>query len=125
VMAKCDKRAARVIPTKGQFSCIFRLDSKLSIWSDIPNLAGQNINSFFQLECGNFVMMSTKRRFYIGEVLDIYKQVVAMGLSTMPPQPRAYLILFSESTCCLLLQVQSVRLIRFCLVVISDPFTGP
>jgi hypothetical protein len=76
-MANVASELTRVIPVKGQFSCISHLDIKLSIWSDIPNLTGQNINSTFRLECGNLVMISTKRRFYIGEVLDIYKQAAS------------------------------------------------
>jgi hypothetical protein len=42
---------------------------------DTPNIAGQNINMIYRLLCGNFVIMCTEiQRFYIGEVLDIYKQ---------------------------------------------------
>lgn len=41
------------------------------------NITGQNINSIYRLQPGNYVLMSTKKRFYIGEVLDIYKQAAS------------------------------------------------
>ena len=45
---------------------------------DIPNLEGQNINSICRLERGNFVMMLTVMDcFYVGKVLDIYKQALS------------------------------------------------
>jgi hypothetical protein len=40
----------------------------------VPNISGQNVNAFVPLRRGNFVIISTKLRFYVREVLDIYKQ---------------------------------------------------
>jgi hypothetical protein len=49
---------------------------QLLLESVVPNISGQNVNTFVPLQCGNFVIISTKLRFYVGEVLDIYKQAV-------------------------------------------------
>ena len=49
-------------------------DSRLLLNSVVPNISGQNVNTFFLLQCSNFAIMSTKLCFYVGEVLDIYKQ---------------------------------------------------
>jgi hypothetical protein len=38
----------------------------------VPNICGQNV--FVPLRRGNFVIILTKLQFYVGEVLDIYKQ---------------------------------------------------
>jgi hypothetical protein len=103
----------RVILAKGQFPCIFRLDIQLSIPSDIPNLAGQNINSIFRLERGNFVMMSTARRFYIGEVLDIYKQAASSRYGSVDDATTASSLSYLALRIYLPLQVQSVSKIRF------------
>ena len=45
-------------------------------WSiDTPNIAGQNVNGIYCLQSSHFVIMRTELlRFYIGEVLGIYKQ---------------------------------------------------
>jgi hypothetical protein len=42
------------------------------------------------------MMLTAMDRFYVGEVLDIYKQAASSryGLSTMPPPPQAYLVSF-------------------------------
>jgi hypothetical protein len=40
----------------------------------MPNISGQNVNMFVPIRRGNFVIISTKLWFYVGEVLDIYKQ---------------------------------------------------
>jgi hypothetical protein len=71
-------------------------------------LAGQNINSIFRLERGNFVMMSTKRRFYIGEVLDIYKQVVSSRYGSVEDATTASSLSYLALRVYLPLQVQSV-----------------
>ena len=43
--------------------------------ADTPNIAQQNINAMYRLRSGHFVIMCTElQRFYIGEVLDIYKK---------------------------------------------------
>ena len=62
---------------KDQFSYIFCLDIWLSIPSGISNLAGQNTNSMFHLEHGNFIMMSTEQHFYFGKFLGIFKQTAS------------------------------------------------
>jgi hypothetical protein len=40
----------------------------------VPNLSSRNITYFFQLEIGSFVIMRSTKRFYVGEVLDIYQK---------------------------------------------------
>ena len=40
----------------------------------VPNISRKNVNAFVPLQHGNFVIISTKLQFYVGEVLDIYKQ---------------------------------------------------
>ena|ERR1700728_1159561 len=48
---------------------------RADLTTDTSNIAGQNINSIYRLRGGHFVIMCTDLlRFYIGEVLDIYKQ---------------------------------------------------
>ena len=102
-----------VIPAKDKCSCIFQLDIKLSISSDIPNLAGQNINSIFRLQRENFVMMSTERRFYVGEVLDIYKQAASSRYGSVDDAATASSLSYLALRVYLPLQVQSVSKIRF------------
>lgn len=52
--------------------------------ADMPNIAGQNIDAIYHLLCGSFVIMCTKIQcFYIGEVLDIYKQGASSHYGSM------------------------------------------
>jgi hypothetical protein len=83
------------------------------ILRDIPNLAGQNINCIFRLERGNFVMMSTERRFYIGEVLDIYKQAASSRYGSVDDATTASSLSYLALRVYLPLQVQSVSKISF------------
>jgi hypothetical protein len=76
-------------------------------------LAGQNINSIFRLERGNFVMMSTERRFYIGEVLDIYKQAASSRYGSVEDATTASSLSYLALRVYLPLQVQSVSKISF------------
>ena len=46
---------------------------QLSLESVVPNISGQSVNVFVPLQCSNFVIISTKLQFYVGEVVDIYK----------------------------------------------------
>lgn len=39
-----------------------------------PNLLSRNITVFFKLKLGSFVLMRSPKRFYVGEVLDIYEK---------------------------------------------------
>jgi len=76
-------------------------------------LAGQNINSIFRLELGNFVMMSTERCFYIGEVLDIYKQAASSRYGSVEDATTASSLSYLALRVYLPLQVQSVSKISF------------
>ena len=108
-MAKCNKQADLCHSAKGQLSCIFWLGVEVNLSLDVPNLAGQNINSIFRLERGNFVMMSIKRCFYIGEVLNIYKQVVSSCYGSVDNATAASSLSYLALRVYLLLQVQSVH----------------
>ena len=98
----------RVIPAKGQLSCIFWVGVEVNLSSDVPNLAGQNINLIFRLEGGNFVMMSTKQYFYIGDVLNIYKQAASCRYGSVDNATAALSLSYLALRVYLLLQVQSV-----------------
>jgi hypothetical protein len=78
-----------------------------------PLGSGQIIDSVFHLERGNFVMMSTKRRFYIGEVLNIYKQAASSRYRSVDDATTASGLSYLALRVYLLLQVQSVSKIRF------------
>ena len=40
----------------------------------LPNVGSRNVNAIFRLFVGNFVIIRTDNRTFIGEVLDIYKK---------------------------------------------------
>ena len=76
---------------------------------DIPNLEGQNINSICRLECGNFVMMLTVMDcFYVGEVLDIYKQALSSRYGSVDDDASTLSISYLTLRVYLPLQVQTV-----------------
>ena len=60
-------------------------------------------------------MMSTKRRFYIGEVLDIYKQAASSHYGSVDDATTASSLSYLALTVYLPLQVQSMSKIRFLL----------
>ncbi|KAF8060260.1 hypothetical protein FPV67DRAFT_1632538 [Lyophyllum atratum] len=41
---------------------------------DLPNLSAKNVNDLFPLKLGNFVIIRTSQRLYVGEILDMYKK---------------------------------------------------
>src|ERR1700732_5067377 len=77
--------------------------------SVLPNISGQNVNTFVPLRRGNFVIMSTKLRFYIGEVLDIYKQAAGSRYGSVDDANSASSLSFLALRVYLPLQVQLVR----------------
>ena len=63
----------------------------------------------FRLERGNFVMMLTAMdRFYVGEVLDIYKQAVISRYGSVDDATSASSLSYLALRVCLPLQVQTV-----------------
>lgn len=77
--------------------------------AETPNIAAQNINALFRLQRGNFVIMSTKLRFYIGEVLDIYKQAAGSRYGSVEDATAASGLSYLALKVYLPLQVQQVR----------------
>jgi len=72
-------------------------------------MAGQNINSICQLERRNFIMMLTaKDRFYVGEVLDIYKQAGSSHYGSVDDATSASSLSYLALRVYLPLQVQTV-----------------
>ena len=58
-------------------------------------------------------MMSTKRRFYIGEVLDMYKQAASNRYGSVDSATTASSLFYLALRVYLPLEVQSVRKTRF------------
>jgi hypothetical protein len=58
-------------------------------------------------------MMSTERRFYIGEVLDMYKQAASSRYGSVDDATTASSLSYLALRVYLPLQVQTVRKIRF------------
>ena len=74
----------------------------------MPNLSAQNVNTFVPLERGNCVIMSTKLRFYVGEVLDIYKQAAGSRYGSIDDATTASGLSYLALRVYLPLQVQLV-----------------
>ncbi len=45
-----------------------------ALFQALPNMGSRNVNGVFRLLVGNFVIIRTDNRTFIGEVLDIYKK---------------------------------------------------
>jgi hypothetical protein len=41
---------------------------------ELPNVEGKNVTALYPLQPGCFVIMHTTKRYYIGEILDLYKK---------------------------------------------------
>jgi hypothetical protein len=82
-------------------------------WVDLkpllPEMKKININSICQLERGNFAMMLTAMdRFYVGEVLDIYKQAASSRYGSVDNATSASSLSYLALRVYLPLQVQTV-----------------
>ena len=42
--------------------------------SQLPNIATKNVTAIYQLQHGSFLIMRSEKRFYVGQVLDLYKR---------------------------------------------------
>lgn len=101
-----------IIPAKGPSHVSYLKlvqSNRLLLDSVVPNISGQNVNTFVPLRRGNFVIMSTKLRFYIGEVLDIYKQAAGSRYGSVDDANSASSVSFLALRVYLPLQVQLVR----------------
>ena len=101
-----------IIPAKGPSHVLYLKllqSNRLLLDSVVPNISGQNVNTFVPLRRGNFVIMSTKLQFYIGEVLDIYKQAAGSRYGSVDDANSASSVSFLALRVYLPLQVQLVR----------------
>ena len=88
----------------------------LNILLDIPNLAGQNINSICQLERGNLgMMLTTMNHFYVGEVLNIYKQAASSRYGSVDDATSASSLSYLALRVYLPLHVQTVSVLMILL----------
>ena len=88
----------------------------LNILLDIPNLAGQNINLICQLERGNLgMMLTTMNRFYVGEVLNIYKQAASSRYGSVDDATSASSLSYLALRVYLPLHVQTVSVLMILL----------
>ncbi|KAG6895347.1 hypothetical protein C0992_001720 [Termitomyces sp. T32_za158] len=49
----------------------------LLVPGELPNLAGKNVNDLFPMKIGNYAILRTEKRIYIGEILDMYKKAAS------------------------------------------------
>ena len=81
---------------------------RLFLESVVPSISGQNVNTFVPLRRGNFVIISTNLRFYVGEVLDIYKQAAGSRYGSVADANSGSSLSFLAPRVYLPLQVQLV-----------------
>lgn len=75
------------------------------------NISGQGINAIYRLQRGNFVIMSTAKRTYIGQVLDLYKQAASSRYGSVDDATSASGLSYLALRVYLPLQMQLVSLL--------------
>ncbi|KAF5327526.1 hypothetical protein D9619_004409 [Psilocybe cf. subviscida] len=55
-----------------------------SIMKDVPHLSERNVTALNDLRRGSFLIMRSSKRYYIGEVLDIYKKGQSSRYGSIP-----------------------------------------
>jgi hypothetical protein len=75
------------------------------------NISGQGINAIYRLQPGSFVIMSTTKRFYVGQVLDLYKQAASSRYGSVDEATSASSLSYLALKVYLPLQVQLVSVL--------------